>query len=178
MLTFNVIGLDPSLTSTGVASTAGWVDRIHPKKPLTGINRLRVIVTSVRELTKTADLAVLEGPSYNSTGGHQHERAGLWWMVYDCLDLRGIPTAVVAPASRCRYATGKGNASKDAVLSAVVRRFPDVEVTGNDEADALVLAAMGADYLGRPMAAMPATHRAALDKVAWPDLDIMTKEMV
>ncbi|NUS59160.1 MAG: hypothetical protein HOV66_30530, partial [Streptomycetaceae bacterium] len=67
-----------------------------------------------------------------------------------------------------KYATGKGNAGKDEVLAAVVRRYPDVEVSNNNEADALVLRAMGCDHLGQPLAVVPQTHRAALDKVAWP----------
>jgi hypothetical protein len=33
-----------------------------------------------------------------------------------------------------------------------------------------VLAAMGADHLGQPMAVMPRTHVAALMKVNWPNL--------
>ena len=56
------------------------------------------------------------------------------------------------------------------MLLAVARRWPHVEIVGNDTADALALAAMGADHLGQPIAAMPATHRAALDKVDWPEV--------
>ena len=43
-----------------------------------------------------------------------------------------------------------------------------VDVTNNNEADALVLAAMGADHLGAPLVDLPQTHRAALDAVQWP----------
>ena len=48
------------------------------------------------------------------------------------------------------------------MIIAVTRRYPDVILGSNDEADALVLAAMTADYYGCPIATVPAAHRAAL----------------
>ena len=57
----------------------------------------------------------------------------------------------------------------DAEFIAAARRFPDVEVTNNNEADALVLAAMGARHLGRPIDDMPKSHLTALDAVRWPE---------
>ena len=74
------------------------------------------------------------------------------------------------PTSRATYATGKDNAGKDAVLAAVVRRYPDVDVTGNDEADALVMAAMGARLLGHPLEdSLPQSHLRALAGLELPD---------
>jgi crossover junction endodeoxyribonuclease RuvC len=55
------------------------------------------------------------------------------------------------------------------VLLAVARRFPDYDVRNNNEADALVLAAMGFDHLGQPLVQMPAPHRAALAAAQWPN---------
>jgi crossover junction endodeoxyribonuclease RuvC len=91
-------------------------------------------------------------------------------MTVDALDLlTGVQVAVVSPASRAKYATGKGNAGKDVVMREVARRFPDF-AGGEDEADALVLRAMGMDHLGYPMAPMPQTHRDALAAVQWPEV--------
>lgn len=164
-----VIGLDLSLTSTGVASNAGWVDRIRTGTDKTpgGFLRLRAIRARVLELGP-ADLIVVESLAISSQTGQHLTRAGLWHVVMEAIDARGYSWAQVNPGTLKKYATGKGNASKDEVLAAVIRRFPAVEVKGNDEADALVLAAMGSDHLGQPMVDMPATHRAALEKVAWP----------
>jgi hypothetical protein len=53
------------------------------------------------------------------------------------------------------------------VVREVTRRFAWFE-GGEDEADALVLAAMGADWLDILSVTMPQTHRKALDAVAWP----------
>jgi crossover junction endodeoxyribonuclease RuvC len=162
-----IIGLDLSLRSTGIASD-GWADRIVPAASLRGLARLRHIRTAVLDHARSADLVVVEGPSYGSTGAGQHERAGLWWLVFDVLAEADLPVAVVPPACRCRYATGRGNASKDQVLAAVIRRYPDVDVDGNDQADAYVLAAMGYDHAGQPLAPVPATHHIGLAGCAWP----------
>jgi crossover junction endodeoxyribonuclease RuvC len=182
-----IVGLDLSLTSTGVAliDTATGdvqVDRVTSKgrKDATLEDRharLHNLRLDICLKTAKADLVVIEGPSFGQARqGGQHDRAGLWWIVVDWLktpdDAEGWGKRVVeiAPASRSKYATGKGNAAKDAVLAAVVRRYPQVEVSGNDEADALVLAAMGARHCGHPIDTLPKTHLAALDAVAWPAL--------
>jgi crossover junction endodeoxyribonuclease RuvC len=165
----HVLGVDLSLTSTGIAT--GHVTLRHrPPKDLTGLHRMRWIRTQVLALAALAELVVIEGLAYASHTGKASERAGLWWMVMDALDEIGAHVAVVSPAGRAKYATGKGNAGKDAVLAAVVKRYPGFEVSGNDQADALVLAAMGLDHLGEPLAVMPQTHRAALDAVQWPEV--------
>ena len=90
-------------------------------------------------------------------------------MVVDQLDAVGWTVAVIPPTSLKKYATGKGTASKDLVLTAAVRRFPDWPVEGNDEADALWAAAAGLDHLGYPVIDMPALNRSALDGMQWPD---------
>jgi Holliday junction resolvasome RuvABC endonuclease subunit len=174
-----VLGLDLSLTSTGIAYLDG--DNIHTgilksanKGPAVTDQRKRLqdITAAVWKYVGSVggppDLAVIEGPSYGSKGAGTWDRAGLWWMVVDSCIGNYIPVAIAPPACRARYATGKGNADKDLVLAETVRRFD--RILRNDEADALILAAMGADHLGRPLVTMPATHRTGLDKVAWPEV--------
>jgi crossover junction endodeoxyribonuclease RuvC len=170
-----VVGLDLSLTSTGIARTGEktWADRITPRNK-TGYDRMFYLLREILALTVDAHLVVVEGPSFGSganarQSGH-HERGGLWWLVTYRLWRREIPFAVVPPATLKRYATGKGNAPKDAVLAAAIRRYREVDFDGNDQADALVLAAMGADHLGRPIAPVPQASRAALGAVQWPVL--------
>lgn len=171
-----IVGLDLSLTSTGVASITDGditVRRVQSKGRKDATlherrDRLADLAAAITEHAQDATLVVIEGPSF---GQHrqsgQHDRAGLWWLVVDLL-AEVTRVVEVPPASRSKYATGKGNASKDAVLAAVVRRYLAVDVTGNDEADALILAAMGARHLGQPIDDMPLTHTAAMTKVAWP----------
>ena len=168
-----IVGLDLSLASTGIARIGEktWADRIVPKT-LTGHKRMAHILARVEELVSDAGLVVVEGPSFGSganarQSGH-HERGGLWWLITHHLWLADKPVAVVPPATLKRYATGKGNATKDAVLAAAIRRYRDVDFDGNDQADALILAAMGADHLGQPIATVPALQRGALTAVTWP----------
>lgn len=169
-----IVGLDLSLASTGVAITFGGLTRVTriTSKP-TGkttadqLARLRRIVADIRAELPASDhtVAAVEGPAFGANDSGAHVRGGLWWMVRDMLDADGVDVAVIPPTTLKKYATGRGNAPKDAVLAAAVRRFPDVDVTGNDEADALWLAAMRARMEGHPIDDVPATHTAALSGV-------------
>lgn len=181
-----VVGLDLSLTSTGVAivdntgpdlriqlhrvRSAGREDATLDQRR----TRLREITDEITRQIHAAlfddpDLVVIEGPSYNQHAQRgQHDRSGLWWTVVAGLSNYG-PLAEVPPTLRAKYATGRGNAHKDAVLAATVHRYP-VEITGNDTADALILAAMGARHLGQPIepGPLPLTHESAVHAVHWP----------
>lgn len=195
-----VVGIDPSLTSTGLAVvTQGQIVKVdhistEGKKEDDLLTRHRRLVwISSQVLTQVhqvaADLVVIEGPSNASKYGHPHDRSGLWWMLVDALVAMDVPVAVAPPSCRMKYATGKGNVGKDLVLSSVVRRYeknlrtdvvrPSFAILGseaptvntNDEADALVLAVMGARYLAEPVEAeLPKTHLAGMDGVAWPEI--------
>ena len=164
MVTSLVIGLDLSLTSTGIAiaspagveavttintkgsKTDSWVDRDL---------RMHDIIGRIHEwiLTNRDGLIkgfYVEGPSYGSTTGSQHDRSGLWWRAY--AEWGGdAPFYVIQPQSRAKYATGAGNAGKDKVLAATVKQFLDVDITDNNVADAVQLAAMGARHQGWPI---------------------------
>lgn len=172
-MTPRICGIDISLASTGVAGP-GWVQRITSKgKRADSLAdrraRLDRIASQVRGIVSGADLAVIEQPAYNTPGGSTHDRSGLWWLTVDMLLHLGVPVVEVSPTARAKYATGKGNAGKDAVLAAVVRRYGHLaDIDGNDVADAFILHAMGMDASGRPLVDVPKTHRDALAKVAWP----------
>ncbi|MCM2579513.1 hypothetical protein, partial [Streptomyces meridianus] len=117
-----VIGLDLSLTCTGVAG-AEWVDYIRPKK-LTGHPRLDFLVDQVATFIKRADLVVIEGPSFGGGVAHRHEDlAGLRVMIRHACWRRGIPYALVPPSCRALYAAGKGSASKGEVRTAIAERY-------------------------------------------------------
>lgn len=173
-----IIGLDLSLTSTGLARiNDGEVTlrRVQSKPPpaarvtlASRSLRLRKIAGEVFDYCTGADLVVVEGPSYASDSGAAHDRAGLWWLILARLTGQGYNVVEVPPTLVKQYATGKGNAPKDAVLAAVVRRYPHVNVDQNDVADALVLAAMGARFTRQPIDGdLPQTHTRALARVKW-----------
>lgn len=174
-----VIGLDLSLTGSGVASSAGWCERVGmpdvTTKPLDerlyAVDDLTAkIVLLVGRATPVA-LVCVELPAFSRAGGGVLERSALWWRVVRYLRLNHqVAVAEVPIQARMRYATGKAMASKGAIVDAVARRWPQFETNGDDNlADAAVLAALGADRLGVPLAPMPQTHRKAFDVIRWPD---------
>lgn len=179
-----VVGLDLSLASTGAAridTAAGDVklQRIQSKprarrkdEPAATLTergvRLRRITTQALTLCQGARLVTVEGPAFASSGAGTWDRAGFWWLVVNSLLAARVPLVEVPPSNVKIYATGKGNADKDTVLASVVRRYPDVEVDGNDVADGLVLAAMAARFIGHPLEpSMPQTHLRGMDNVHW-----------
>lgn len=208
-----VVGLDLSLTGTGIARVTGTPVRfsdpgveglhregrvvVHPNPPTkvdvrrcTSVApppglprhqelplrsaRLRKLAGEVTTLCSGADLVVVEAPAYSSQTGHMHDRSGLWWLIIARLTANNIAVVEVVTQHLKMYALGKGGGAgtgKDAVLAAVVRRYPDVPVQSNDEADALVLAAMGARRLGLPIEGtlMPQQNLRAMTTVAWPN---------
>lgn len=178
-----IVGLDMSLTSTGVARILTGdplgalveVRRIVTKPPpkdrvtlYTRSRRLRGIAQQAFSYCEGADLVVIEGPSYASDSGAAHDRAAVWWLVVARLTAQGFNVVEVPPTLVKQYATSKGNASKENVLAAMIRRHPDVEITGNDESDALALACMGARFAGCPIDGdLPQSHTRAMARVKW-----------
>lgn len=162
---FRILGVDPSLTGTGVARLAVHDDGrfevelevIKTKGTLKDSlwersRRQRAIVERVFGFGSrpTPDLTVIESPAYSKTQGSAHDRSGLWWRVADVAIMYG-QTIEVTPNQRIKYALGKGVGDKDAVLAAAIRRYPDVDMANNNEADAFLLAALGARILGAPI---------------------------
>lgn len=174
-----IVGIDPSLTGTGIAIIEGGQVTVRTVKSKGAAGdslaarrfRLARLVRDIEEIVYPhVDLIVIEAPAYNSRTGHQHDRSGLWWLLVERALGNYVHVAEVTTGGVKRYATGKGNAGKDSVLLAVARRFPDVAVTDNNQADALILAAMGARHLGQPIDSMPQAHCAALESVRWPEV--------
>lgn len=183
-MTGPVIGLDLSLEDTGVASTAGWCDRVG-RSGVTTLpldKRLAIVdelAAEILTLVALPRLVVIEAPAMSRAGGGAIERHALWWLVVRSLWRRDVPVAEVMPSGRAKYATGKGNAGKTEVVDAAARRWPDFRTRGNDNlVDAVVLAAMGADHLGSPLTDMPKANRSALDGVKWPDVPDLPPDLV
>jgi len=166
-----VIGLDLSLTATGIAD--GTTERLRPRD-VEGSGRLEWLRESIMWRVAApglhADLVVMEGPAYSRAlqKGH-HEAAGLWWLIRWSLHTERIPTAVVTPSALKKYATGKGDATKPDMRLTLYQRA-GFDIRDDNECDAWWLRAMGLDHLGHPLVEVPKTHRDALAKVAWPEV--------
>lgn len=176
-----VLAIDPSLTGTGLALLDTDDYLVIPTETVTSKptgatlddrrHRILTIVEIViyRAVKAKTDLAVIEAPSLaQKSQAGTLDRHGLWWLLITRLAEAHIDTVAVPPTCRAKYATGKGNAGKDEVLLAVARRYPHVDVRDNNQADALVLAAIGARLAGHPIDELPKTHLDALAKVTRP----------
>jgi Holliday junction resolvasome RuvABC endonuclease subunit len=188
-----VIGLDISLTSTGVsdgqsahAIQTSSDDRLEARMDhiVRGVVAFALSPTQWTDTMpqgRIADLAVIEAGAFSR--GAQSEAAeilsALRFMVRHRLWRLGIPYAMVAPSTLKLYTTGYGKATKQQMVAAVDERhragLADVKVKDGryDRADALALAAMGYDRVAWPLPPhfpAPPPHRDSLDAVVWPDL--------
>lgn len=155
----NVIGVDLSLTATAIAD--GESTRVIRSK-LRGIERLDEISGLVLKAGAAEPdmLVVVEG--YTFARAHRLAELGeLGGVVRYRLWDAGVRYIDVSPAVVKKYATGKGNAPKPAVLSAAVKRS-GIEFATDDESDAWWLRAIGCELLGEPVVEMPALNRGAL----------------
>ena len=161
-----ILALDLSLTSTGWC-VDGVTGVIKPK--VRGWERINQITSAVLDLRQDCDLVVLEGYSYGSQGRAIVQIHGLGEIVRYKLWKAEVPYADVPPSTLKKYATGKGNAPKDAMIAAAIRRF-GFEGCDNNEADAYLLWCLAREASGGPVAPVPALQREAAAKVPWPDL--------
>ncbi|TDB86472.1 hypothetical protein E1264_17905 [Actinomadura sp. KC216] len=181
-MTPRVIGIDLSLTSTGLADFTHngreVVTKTIRSSPADGDSgqhsRLTRIVFEITEHVSSQGphpaLVVIEGPSYGSKGAGTWDRAGLWWLLIDRLVGLHHPFAIVPPATLKRFATGRGNATKTDMAVALAKRTDGLELRDDNQVDAWWLGAAGRDHLGLPFVKVPQTHRDALVKVAWPEV--------
>ncbi|WP_225825657.1 hypothetical protein [Streptomyces naphthomycinicus] len=177
-----VYGLDLSLTSTGI-SDGSTAEALIPGNR-DGHDRLEFHRRSIRErIPDDTSLVVIEGVAM-SVGYRPgvEEMTYLRGIIKHDLWRRRIPFATCPPQHRIIYACGVANPAKDhpqnrrktiakgMVRDAVVERYKvPCEGRGRyDQADSVVLAAMGLHWLGYPLVVLPDTHRRALDGVQWP----------
>lgn len=166
----NIVGVDLSLTSTGIADADGA--RLI-KTRMSGMARIEYIREKVLDFQRAGEINifVIEGYSFGSHASHAHELGELGGVVRHCLFSLQLQYVDVPPSSLKRYATGKGNARKEDMLGAAIRRL-GYEGNSYDEADALWLRAIGLDYYSQPVVSLPASHREALAKIDWPKVAV------
>lgn len=175
-----IMGLDLSLTRTGVALPDGSVTTIRPRTR--GCERMVEIRDAVLALCRDyvtepipkADVVVLEGFSFGSNTRSVREIGGIGWVVRVALHEAGIPFAEITPATLKKFATGKGGgpgADKAAMQMAAVKRLGyDSDAPDDNEVDALWLRAAGLQHYGHPVCQLPQAQIDALSPVIWPRL--------
>lgn len=173
----NLVAFDLSLTATGFARSlpaGAWSTDIlsPPSSSGRGMRRLAWIRDEVLRLATGADLVILEGYAFGAKRqSHTRAIAEAGGVVRLALFEAGIPYAEVPPAVLKKAATGRGNAPKEDVLAAAIRRLG---YGGHDhnEADALWLLMLGRLWYAAPGAPdLPKAQLSVLGKVEWPGLD-------
>jgi Holliday junction resolvasome RuvABC endonuclease subunit len=167
MNTPRVIGLDLSLTATGICLPDGTTHTIKTNAKDGDARLLHIAHTLANALAPGADLAVVEDLPVHA------KSAGITGMVHGvaraALLEAGIPYALVVPATLKKYATGKGNGDKTPMAIAALKRA-NREFGDDNQCDAAWLRWAGLDWLGHAEFELPAAQRASLDKMKWPQL--------
>lgn len=163
-----VLGLDLSLTGTGVAliRPGSWafkprIRRITtkpaPAAERTPNVRARRIGGIIRDIESDVvfyrpEVAVIESPVPNRKmkSAMLLERGAVYWGTLDMLDRYRIEIIECAPKQRALYATGDGAADKMSVVDRMVSEY-DIDTRDDNEIDALVLAAIGCRIIGEPV---------------------------
>lgn len=170
--TLVVMGLDLSLTSTGI-SVKGKTSAFRSKNK--GVVRLIDIATAViNECVANQVTAVaVEGYAYSSRNSHSHSIGEMGGVVKVELFKQGIKVVEIPPTCRAKFATGKGNAGKNEVVSAISAKTGIVwgGASGDDECDAWILEQMALAHLGLSPYDWSSTQLSALDKVDWTGLN-------
>lgn len=168
-----VLALDLSLTSTGFA-LPGESGTLRPPTGLgKGVRRLHWLQTQAMRLAQGVQLVVIEGAAYGGARGTSrlHAAGQLSGVILLGLHLARVPVVELPPASLKRLATGRGNAPKEQVLAAAIRRlgYPG---HSDDEADALWLLQAAGQVYGLPWRVdLPQAHVQKLEAATeWPPI--------
>lgn len=177
-----VIGIDPSMTATGLCAWHGTTSTIKTVAKQRD-NRLRVIREAVAEIAYApgtvlnrcqypVSLAVVEMPSPGLKGSAILSLHMVQAAVRMALMDAGVPYVTVLPQYVKAYA-GWARNDKEAMARAAYETDGSVFEDDN-QCDAWWLRQMAMDHYGLLRLGtrrVSATQRAWLDKVEWPDLD-------
>lgn len=168
LLAERCMGIDPSLTSTGLAVLEQGQLAVHRLAPsLRGVERLAWFYAEiVRHLRFYAPAVVtIEGYAFGARS-HAHALGELGGVIRLALHDCGLTARVVPPTSLKLFASGSGHCEKSVISKELFKRY-GVDLANNDEVDAAGLAIVGAALLAvdRPGTGLPAFQRKALQKI-------------
>lgn len=168
-----IVALDLSLTATGVCDSQAPTRPNLIKSPgkMRGPARLLWILREVEEITRGADLVLIEGYAF-ARPNQAHQIGELGGVIRVGLHVRGRPYVEISPSTVKKLATGTGSAKKEAVLAEAIRRL-GYDGRSTDEADSMWLLQAGLIHYGLPGAvALPKTHLEALEKIGFPVMEV------
>lgn len=168
-----IMGLDLSITRTGVGLPDQTTFALVPPKQVTGDDRLEYLADHIGLAARTAgvELAVIEGLG----GLYKGEAARTMPMLHGAVRLElkrnRVPYMLLSPSSLKKFATGNGDADKTAMALASLKRLGR-EYATNDECDADWLRIAGrfayglGEYVPRWDAEQPEGLRLPQDQLA------------
>ena len=169
MLTGRYLGIDPSLTKTGVSLLSGTsciTGLLKPTAALRGVERLLWFRERFGQLLRETRpyTIMIEGYAYGRIN-KAHDIGELGGVLRMALHDARAEWRVIPPSTLKMFATGKGACGKPAVVLALLDRW-GLRVPQEDEADATVLAILGLE-LGEGPGRVPliAAQRRALAKI-------------
>jgi len=163
----NLLALDLSLTASGWARALD--DHGTIRTPKKGAERLGVILDEVAALAygdQPVDVVLIEGYAY-AAHNRAHQVGELGGVIRLELWRAGVPFVEIAPPVLKKYATGKGNSPKPELRMALYKRT-GLDVSDDNQVDAVWLVAAGFELAGAPIIDVPQAQRDALGKVEWP----------
>lgn len=174
-MTLSVVGVDPSLASTGIAiigedlvpelitvRSTGKRDDSYGTRHARNSRLAGEILSFIKQ---DDTLVVIEGPALRSTDPGVWDRAGLWWLLYGGIVALGVPVGVCPPKTRAKWATGNGNADKKMVRAGVQELWPDTKISNSDVSDGLCFATMAGQIIGMNVPRLD-RHAASLPMIA------------
>jgi len=164
----NILGVDLSLTSTGISANGKTGTITTPAK---GPERLSIISLAVLDavIDNSIQLVAIEGYSFASRNSQAHSIGELGGVVRTRLWERNIPYIDIPPTCRAKFATGKGNAAKTEVMSSISAKTGLVfsGKGADDMCDAWILEEMCRTRIGISDYTWSAAQLSALDKIDW-----------
>jgi len=144
------MGIDPSLTGTGIAILDSGLENksylaehylIKTKSSDEIEARYDQIMKKISSLTDGKDIQYIyiEGLSFGSKGAAVTELAGLHYIIRYYLYKMGISFKEIPPTTLKKYITGSGKAQKNLMLLNIYKKW-GIEFTDDNTADAYSLA--------------------------------------
>ena|SRR5699024_974711 len=141
------VGLDLS-TKTGlvILDESGQVIKAEEitTKEKSDPQRMIILTEKIMSKLKDDDVIAIEGFSYGSRGRGVSFQFGYGYAVRIALFTANKPFLIVTPSQVKKYATGKGNSSKDNMILPIFKKW-GFEHDSDNVRDAYVLARIGYD---------------------------------
>jgi Holliday junction resolvasome RuvABC endonuclease subunit len=144
----NVVGLDLSLSTTGFHRLGTYASGAISAQHLAGMERLDYILAQIAGLVQEGDFVVVEDHAFHAVGNARSKLAELSGIVKFWMWRRQVPYVLVAPTALKKFILGSGRGEKALILREVYKAY-GLDAGTDDEADACVLAHIGACLLGR-----------------------------